>query len=57
MIRQLEKLRLEAAQTALDRLHRGDADAAAAWLDHALRLREVIAEREAAVLDALEADV
>lgn len=37
--------------------HRDDLEVAEACLDHAVRLGEVIAEREAAVLAALEVDL
>jgi len=57
MIHQLERLRREAAQTALERLHRGDADAAAEWVAHAVRIGEVIAEREAETLSHYEAEL
>lgn len=57
MIRQLEKLRREAAQTGLDLLHRGDAEGAAAWVAHAVRIGEVIAEREAELLSHYEAEL
>lgn len=49
--------RRRAYQQAHDHLHAGDHDIAAAYLDHAVRLSEVLAEREAETLALLEAQL